>query len=95
MNSSKVASYLGFAIKSGNIIFGYDNLRKYRGRSNPLVLYDNTFAPKATQKLIELCRKNSWQIYLVDVSIEQLIHRNCKVVAITDENMARAIIQNI
>ena len=28
MKESKLASYIGFAIKSGKVIFGYDNLFK-------------------------------------------------------------------
>ena len=89
---TKIESYLGFAIRSGKIIFGYDNL--FQSKKTPkLVLICSTQNEKVTNKVFKFCVNNDIEcIKLVDLILADLIKRdNCKVVGIIDENLANVI----
>ena len=92
---SKVATYLGFAIKSNKIIYGYDALKDYNKKLY-LILVCNT----ANEKYIEFTKTKKSQtncdIYkVVQGSLDELLHRsNCKIIGIKSKDLATAIINN-
>ena len=93
LNISKIKTYLGFAIKSGKIIFGYDNL--LIAKNNPyLVLSCSTLNEKMNTKVNTFCNNRKIKcVNLLEVKLSDLIQRdNCKVVGIKDENLSNAIL---
>ena len=89
---NKLESLLGFAVKSGKIVFGFDNLCETR-KNVKLVICSPTVNEKVKQKLILLCNHKNWDLIETLELLEGLIHReNCKVVGIVDKNMASAIL---
>ena len=93
MLNNKLETLIGFAIKSGHVVFGYDNLCETRKKIK-VVLISNDVNEKNKQKILNLCCKKRWVLCLTNDLISELTHRdNCKVVGITDENMANAILK--
>ncbi len=89
----KTTSLLGFAIKAGKIIFGSDNI-VVRGKRKYLVVLCSTLSPKTVLKLKENI-KNTPILMCNVVKLEEIVHRsNCKAIALTDKQMADAILKN-
>ena len=72
MNINKIKTYIGFAIKSRKIIFGYDNIISYK-KKHVLILLSPTTSEKIASKLcnyaeinnIKLNRGGIWNIYIL------------------------------
>lgn len=96
MNINKIKTYLGFAIKSGKIIFGYDNIISSK-KNQKLILVSETVNEKVSSKINSFAeRKNINIINLKDITVEELIGReNSKIVSVIDESLANAIINEI
>lgn len=85
-----IGSYLGFAVKSGKIIYGLDNIYKSKRRKYALVL-----CPSASENLArnaaEYAEKHGLPLLRTDRPLEEIIFkRNCKLIALLDANMAKA-----
>ena len=96
MEKSKLIAYLGFAIKSGKVIFGYDKL--FETKKNPnLVLICSSLNEKNTDKILKFCEdKKIKVIKLEQLLLGDLINRdNCKVLAIADLNFATVICREL
>lgn len=92
MNIEKIKAYLGFAIKSGEILFGYDKL--VISKKIPIVVVVcSTQNEKVTAKIHRYCVNNDIKYFkLKDLILSELIGRdNCKVVGILNRNLASAI----
>ena len=90
----KTDSYIGFAVRSGRIVFGIDNVERYRKRMYALVI-----CPTASDTLRESARRfaerKAIPLVTVDRPLEDIVFKsNCKLVALTDANMAKAVIEN-
>lgn len=92
MRIDKVKAYLGFAIKSGKVIFGVDKLLESK-KYPQLVLICSTQNEKVTNKVIRYSlTKNIACIKLDNIILGDIIGRdNCKVIGILDLNLADAI----
>jgi hypothetical protein len=92
---SKIATYLGFAIKSNKIIYGYDSLKEYNKKLY-LIIVCNT----ANDKYVEFAKSKKTQtncdVYKVERgTLDVLMHRvNCKIIGIKSKDLATAIIKN-
>ena len=95
MNIKKISAYLGFAIKSGKIIFGYDNL--FVSKKNPiLVLISSDLSAKMSQKVIDYCNNKQIAYRELDIPLGEIISReNCKVLAILDKGLTDAIMNEM
>lgn len=92
MKENKLISYIGFAIKSGKIIFGYDNL--FKAKKNPvIIIFCKTLSEKMKNKLELFAESKKIKlISLENFILSDIIKRdNCKVVGICDENLAKVI----
>ena len=92
MEINKVKSYISFSIRSGKIIFGVDKL--FESKKMPiLVMICSTQNDKVTNKVIRFCNDNSIKyIKLQNIVLSEIISRdNCKVIGLTDINLANAI----
>lgn len=94
---NKLEALLGFSVKSGKIVFGFDNLCETTKKVKVVVCSPST-NDKVKQKLKSLCDYKKWVLVETEELLESLIHRdNCKVVGLLDKGMAQAIldIENI
>lgn len=93
---SNIKSYIGFALKSGQIIFGIDNLKKSKLNSY-IIIYSGDLSENGKKDLSKyLEKKNIKAISFEDIDLSQLVNRNnCKIVGILDQNLANAIIKNL
>ena len=92
MKESKLASYIGFAIKSGKVIFGYDNLFKSKKLPRSIICC-STLSEKMKNKLISYSNDKKIKLLtLENLILSDIIKRdNCKVLGICDENLSFAI----
>ena len=92
--NNKIKAYIGFAINKGSVIFGIDNIVKSKLKIKLVLLCK--FTQKNTRKeAAEFCEKKNIRLLETAVPLEELASRNgVKVLAITDTNLAQAIIKN-
>lgn len=94
-NITKIKSYIGFAIKMRKAVFGVDGIKTSKQKLF-LVVYDDSLASNSNKKLCSFCENNNINCYKVDFSLSELTKRsNVKAIAIGDESLANAIIENM
>lgn len=93
MNSDKVSAYIGFAVKKGSVVYGFDNLEYYRKKVH-VVLYTSDLSDNTLKKLQNEVTRFNCQCYVFDKLCDTL-KKNCKVLAVTDKQLAVAIINNL
>ena len=91
----RIESYLGFAVRSGKIVYGMDNIETSRRRLYALVL-----GPDASVNLAERAERYAARrtvpLIKAEKPLEELIRKpNCKLVALLDANMAKAVISSV
>ncbi len=90
----KIISYLGFAKKSNNLIVGQSPIKR-TDRKLFLIL----LSCSASENLISLAKnvavKNECEFIVANVELSKLTNINgVKIVGVTDEHLAKAIIEN-
>ncbi len=93
MAKSKIETYLGFCIRAGKIVFGMDNIEKER-KGIYLLLVDGGIG-KNSLKLMERAKeKFACPLFQTETgALGKLLYRPAvKAVAITDKNLASAIL---
>ena len=89
-----IASYLGFAVKSGKIVYGLDNIEKSRKRKYLLVLCV-TASENLSDSAEKYAAKNGIPLLRTEIPLEDIIYkRNYKLIALLDPNMAKAVKDN-
>lgn len=90
---NKILSYLGFAKKSGSIVYGLDNLEKYK-KCVYLVLYSDQLSENSFNKLARLVNERKWRMgALKNKTLDELLMvNNCKIIGLTNESLANAIV---
>ena len=86
---NKINSYVGFAIKSRKVVYGADNIIKNNGCK--LVIVSDALAQNTLQKL----QTKNVKIITVPHTDYQTLNLRGLAVAITDNSLAQAIINNI
>ena len=87
----KLIAYLGFALKSGNLVFGVDNIE---AKANKVVIaiFDDTLSDNSCNKLHNLVSRTNIKLYNSDILMDELLGRNnCKAIGITSKDLANAI----
>lgn len=90
MKKNALNSYIGFAIKSRHISIGLENV--VGNRKSFVILYDKSLGKSSMEKLRYYMEKTSIKGYCVTVE-DYYPSKNCKVLGITDKNLASAIIK--
>lgn len=88
----KISSYVGYAIKSGNALFGITNITGKR--KSFVVLYDIKLSNSSKEKLFMYLKRTGIEGFCVDVE-ELYPNKNCLAIGITEKNLALAIIKVI
>ncbi len=90
----KIDCYINFAVRAGKVIWGVDNLERAKRTPN-LILVDESLGANSAKQLSLYCqRKNTMSLTLPTDYLNNLLKRsNIKVLSITDESLANAIIK--
>ncbi len=90
----KIDCYINFAVRAGKVIWGVDNLERAK-RTPHLILVDESLGANSAKQLSLYCqRKNTMSLTLPTDYLNNLLKRsNMKVLSITDESLANAIIK--
>lgn len=88
--NSKIETYIGFAIKKGSVVFGYDSVKLYRKKMF-LFLCVKGIAENSFAKMTQLSTERNIPLLVID-DCNCLSGRNCKALAICDKSLADAII---
>ena len=87
----KLETYLGFAIRSGNIVYGVDNIEAKISKIY-LIIYDRRLSENGANKLNNVSKKNQVDTLISEATIDDLINKqNCKAIGITSKDLAKAI----
>ena len=92
---NKISAYLGFAMKSNKVIFGYDNLKLYNKKLY-LIIICKSANDKYTQFAIDKQKQTNCDVYVTkDIILDDLIFKsNCKIIGVKNKELATAIINN-
>ena len=92
--TSKAETYIGFSIKSGKIVWGLDNLTN--SRKVKLIIACKTLSENSESKLLNYANDKGIIVYkLIDKTLDTVVNKtNCKVIGLTDKNLAKAVIDN-
>lgn len=94
-NKDKIYTFIGFAIRSGKYRAGVNAVNLQRGKI-PLILLCDSASQNTKQDAVKLAKKFGSKIILSLDKLEDLFYKeNCKVVAILDEQLAKAILDNL
>ena len=92
--NSKIKTYVGFAINKGDVIFGLDKIIVSRRRPN-LIMLCKTASEKTKKEIKHYCASKNVKLIECFVPVEELVSKQgVKVIALTDENLVNAILQN-
>ena len=91
MDINKIKTYIGFSIRSGQVLYGLDNIMVYK-KKIPLVVVSNTISDNSLDKIKNVCEKKNLVMLQLSDSLENITKRNnCKVLGILNEELAKAI----
>ncbi len=91
----KIEKYLGFCKKSNSIIYGFDNIKKEKKQIFGILLCSSA-NEKLKLQINHICETRKIKLkVLKDLTIDELLNtNNCKVIALTNENLSKAILEN-
>lgn len=91
---NKIISYIGFAIKSNKLLSGQSLLKRTTKKLN-LVLVCSSASQNLKDLALNIAKKNQCEVIITKPLLEDLTHiKNVKIVAILDEFLSKAIIEN-
>lgn len=94
MQNNKFKSYIGFSIKSGSLIFGFDNIVTCKKKIK-LIIVDDTTNMKNIEKLKRYASLVGCEIIKSNILIGELTSKeNVKSIALVNIDLANAILQN-
>lgn len=95
INTSKIKTYVGFAIKSRKIKFGVDDIIKLKNAG--LIIVSESLADSGMKKLEGFANRKSIDLLKLseDEFFEVIQNISIKATAILDENLAEAIKKNL
>lgn len=96
MQKSKDLTFIGFSVKAGKILYGLNIIKEYKKRIYLLILCH--CASENTKKAAKLfATKRKIKILITqDILLEEIVNKNnCKTIALTDKNLAVAVLENI
>lgn len=87
----KLIAYLGFALKSNNLVFGVDNIEA-KSKKVVMIIFDDSLSDNSSNKLHNIATRNNISIYNTDKTLDELLNKNnCKAIGITSKDLATAI----
>ena len=95
MERNKVVTFVGFALKARKAKCGVNAIKTIKGYA-PVILICKTASKNTFDEVESIAKKLSAQILISEeYLVEDIVHKeNCKVVAITDKALAKAVLEN-
>lgn len=91
---NKIISYLGFAIKSRNLIAGQTPLKLTKNKLH-LVMVSDSASDNLKNLAENIANKHKCERIITKVNLEDLTNlKDIKIIGLTDENLSKAIIEN-
>lgn len=91
----KIKTYVGFAINKGSVIFGADKILVTKKKTK-LLLMCNSASEKTKKELKHYSVNKNVKLIECFTPVEELVlKKGVKVIALTDENLVNAILQNL
>lgn len=91
---NKIISYIGFAKKSNNLIVGQTPVKRCK-KQIYLILVCNTASDNLKNLAKNVATKHLCKVIVTKENLENLVDiKDIKIVACTDENLSKAIIDN-
>lgn len=89
----KIGAYLGFCIRSGNIVFGVDRAESVK-KGIYLLIADGTLSENSMKSLVKLKERFNCPLLVTEgTELGELLHRPAvKAAAIKDKNLASAVL---
>ena len=87
--NEKVAAYIGFSIKAGKLLYGYESVLASRSRVH-LIVCDKALADNSMKKVARFAAENNITLFRVDDLAEYFQGRSVKCIGFTEENLASA-----
>lgn len=87
---NKIETFIGFAIKSGAVQYGVDNIIKSGSRIQ-LVLINGEEETSSKQKIVKFCNRNNIKVKILKEKSFQL--KNVQAIGILNENLATQILK--
>ena len=85
---------VGFAIRSRKILIGSDNV--FAGHKAKVILIDRSLADNTRSKLLSYATQRNVALLETDFDSELVgVNQGCKVLGITDRNMANEILSHV
>ena len=93
MEKNKIETYLGFCIRSRKIIFGVEMIERQK-KGVCVLLVDGGIGKNSFKAIVQSCERLSCPLLITEENLlGELLHRPAvKAVAITDNNLAQAIL---
>jgi len=88
--NEKINSYIGFSIKSGKIVYGYENVILSKKKTF-LVLCDEALSENSLKKVERFSQEKNIKLYKINGLSEYFGGRQIKCVGIGEEHLASAI----
>ena len=94
MQGSKVLAYLGFARKAGKLRTGVNAISTLKS-ANVLVVCESA-SENTVKDALKLARRFHCPLVSSAISVEEITGKeNCKLLCVTDGNLAKAILNNL
>ncbi len=91
----KILSYIGFALKARKVKMGVNACNTIKGRV-PVFILCKSASPNTQKDAIALAKKHGSKIILSINSLENIVGKqNCQLIAITDNQLSKAILNNL
>lgn len=90
---AKTDTYIGFAVKSGQMIFGQESVK--RSYEVMCVIVSNTASEKTRKEMAYYAKTNGISLIEYDGSLNFTKSGDCKVAGITSPELAKAAIANL
>ncbi len=95
MAESKVETFIGFSIKSGKISLGSGAISVLRGKVY-LIIVDGKSAKNSRRLAIKYKNRFNCPLIICKDGFERAVNKaGCKIAAIRDENLAKAILESL
>ena len=93
MEKNKIETYLGFCIRARKIIFGVEMLERQK-KGVKLLMADSAIGKNSLKPTLQAREKFGCPLIMTDENLlGEILHRPAvKAIAITDENLAAAIV---
>lgn len=96
MLSTRINTFVGFAVRAGKIVWGTDNVLAWKKKLR-LILASENVSENALEKLRRYAESKPADLKVLGSdAVAELTHRDgVKVIGITDKNLSDAIVQEL